>query len=106
MNITLALQLITTFGIPALISGLVLLKVTRNLSCKEQKDESRASTAREENIIIMTNIQAVGHLSEATAIALRDGKVNGAMKDALDYYHDARDKTNIFLLHQNAVANH
>lgn len=99
-------QLFSSLGIPALISGLVLLKINKGLNRKDRKDEIQRVATREESILVLTGIQAVGHLSEATAIALRDGKVDGVMSDALDYYHKSRDDTNKYLLRQNAVANH
>ena len=101
------LQLVVSAGIPSLISGMVLSMVARHLSRKDKRDEARAAAAREENILIMENVQAVGHLAQATALVLqREGRTNGETKTALLYYARARDKTNDYLLRQNAAANH
>jgi hypothetical protein len=78
-----AIQLISSIGIPALISGLIILSLNR----KDRKDEVRAATAREESVVIIKSIQAVWHLAEATAIGHQKGLFNGNIDEALDYYH-------------------
>jgi hypothetical protein len=101
-----ALQLFGAIGVPAIISGLVMLSINRYLKRKDDKDEARAAAAREESVIIIKSIQAVGHLAEATAVGHQKNLFNGNIDEALDYYHKARDGTNDFLLRQNAAANH
>ncbi|HEX3026888.1 MAG TPA: hypothetical protein VHR42_06640 [Clostridia bacterium] len=93
-------------GGSAIVSGIALALFNFFLLRKDKKDDDRAKTAQRESIIIMKNIQAVGHLAEATATGLKENHFDGNIDEALVYYHTARDETNEFLLQQNAIANH
>ncbi len=108
MQVVLSIiEIIGIIGVPGLITGITLRFIARYFERKDSRDEVRANAARDESMLIMENLQAVGRLAEATALALqREGRINGDSKTALEYYARARDKTNEYLLRQNAVANH
>jgi CRISPR/Cas system CMR-associated protein Cmr5 small subunit len=93
-------------GGSAIVSGIVLALFAFFLNRKDKKDDARAKTAQEESLIIMKNIQGIGHLAEATAIGHKTQHFNSNIDDALEYYHNSRDEMNDYLLRQNAVANH
>lgn len=92
-------------GISVVVSIFMLI-LTIKLNRNEKHAEKRSDAQQQESIIIMKSLKAIGHLSEANAIALRDGKVNGATKTALDYYKETKDGLDDYLLLQNARANH
>ena len=87
-----------SFG--GLFSAVTVALVTRFLKRRDSSD----AIIQQENGLILKNLQAIGHLSEATAYAMKEGKVNGRMETALRYYSDARDETNAFLVQQAAAA--
>jgi hypothetical protein len=101
-------------SLPYIITGVVVplalyfiyRKIDKYEKKRDQKEEQRAKARQEENIIIMKSLKSLGHLGEATAIALRDGKVNGEMTTALKYYTETKDELNNYLYEQNAKANH
>ena len=69
---------------------------------KEREKESniRAGARKQENLLTMRMIKAVGKLSYANSVAIKEGKVNGVMEDALIYYRDASDEMTEFLQEQ------
>ena len=69
---------------------------------KAKKDEARDALKAKENQLILKSIHAVGKLTVANSIALRDGKINGEMHAALEAYQEADGEMYEYLLEQNA----
>ena len=70
---------------------------------KRKEKRTRAGCVKaKENMLIMENIKAVGQLTVANAIALRDGKTNGEMHAALAEYERVEKETYQYLLERNA----
>lgn len=67
--------------------------------------ESRAEARKEESMLTLRGLKAVGHLSEAVAIAQKAGVPNGETDKALSYYHEYAKDLNGYLYRQ-AAANH
>lgn len=97
---------IVTGVIVPLALYLIYRKIDKYEKRRDRKEEQRAKALQQENMIILKSLKSLGHLGEATAIALKDGKVNGEMTTALKYYTDTKDLLNDYLLEQNAKANH
>ena len=55
-----------------------------------------------ENMLILKSIDAVGKLTYADAVAIRDGKTNGEMKEAMKAYAEVKDELYEYLLEQNS----
>ncbi len=64
---------------------------------KEKENLKRAEARKQENLLTMRMIKAVGKLSYANSIAIQEGKVNGVMNEAIMYYRDASDEMTEFL---------
>lgn len=86
----------------SVISGMALFFLQRYFKRKDKKEEIRDKAKANENILILKSINAVGKLTEANAIALRDGKTNGEMSTALDEYAAVDKELYNYLLEQNA----
>jgi len=84
----------------SIISGMVLFFLQRFFKKKAAKDEERNRAKRRENLLILKSIDAVGKLTYADAIAIRDGKTNGEMKEAIEVYKEADKELYEFLLEQ------
>ena len=67
---------------------------------REKETNIRADARKQENLLTMRMIKAVGKLSYANSVAIKEGKVNGVMEDALIYYRDASDEMTEFLQEQ------
>jgi hypothetical protein len=105
-TLLIIVEIIAAVGIPTFVSGFIVRAVNKHLDKRDKHDCDYEIAIRHENIIVMRNLPAIGHLAEATAYAQRDGHTNGRMSEALEYYVKARDETNEYLLQQNAAVNH
>lgn len=86
----------------SIISGMVLFFLQCYFRKKAKRDEERDAAKERENILILKSINAIGKLTYANAIAIRDGKTNGEMHDAMESYGEAKQEMYEFLLEQNA----
>jgi hypothetical protein len=72
---------------------------------REKREDEREAAKVKESILVLRSIHANGRLTVANSIAIRDGKVNGAMSDALNLYEKADQDLYNYLLEQNAHKN-
>lgn len=86
----------------SIISGMVLFLVQRFLKKNEERENERNKARAKENILILKSIDAIGKLTYADAIAIRDGKTNGEMKEAIEEYVEVKEDMYNYLLEQNA----
>ena len=84
----------------SVISGMVLYFLQRFFKNKAKKDEERDKAKQKENYLILKSINAVGKLTYADAIAIRDGKTNGEMHEAMDAYTEVKQELYEYLLKQ------
>ena len=71
----------------SVVSGMVLYFLKRFFNKREQKQAEYEKKKAEENRLILKSIDAIGKLTYADAIAIRDGKTNGEMKAAIKAYN-------------------
>ena len=86
----------------SVVSGTALFFLQRYFKDKDKKDDERDKVLAQENVLILKSINAVGKLTYANALAIIDGKQNGAMHDALDNYAEVNDELYQYLLERNA----
>lgn len=86
----------------SIISGMVLFFLKRFFKKKQKVDEERDRAKAKENMLILKSIDAVGKLTYADAVAIRDGKTNGEMKEAMKAYAEVKDELYEYLLEQNS----
>lgn len=86
----------------SIISGMVLFFLKRYFEKKEKQDEEKFKARAKENVLILKSIDAIGKLTYADAIAIRDGKTNGELKSAIKEYSEVKDELYDYLLEQNA----
>lgn len=87
----------------SVVSGMVLFFLQRFFKNKAKLDEERDAAKRRENLLILKSIDAVGKLTYADSIAIRDGKTNGEMKEAVAAYKKADKELYDFLLEQSTL---
>ncbi len=73
-------------------------KEARELAARDA--EKRENARIESELLIHEGLCATGHLAEATAIAVKEGKSNGKTDKALEYYRIYRDKEDAFMRRQ------
>ena len=86
----------------AVVSGMVLYFLKRYFDKRDREQIEHDKLIARENILILKSIDAVGKLTYADAIAIRDGKTNGEMAEAIKAYKQADQELYEFLLEQNA----
>lgn len=84
--------------IATVVSGIILFILTRFLSKQEIKEKQDLSIKEEETAIILEFLNALGKLSVANCVALRDGKTNGEINTALSTFEDADKKLYEYLV--------
>ena len=86
----------------SVISGMALFFLQRYFKKRDRREDDINKAQAKENILILKSINAVGKLTVANSIALRDGKTNGEMHEALDAYEKVDGEMYDYLLEQNA----
>lgn len=87
----------------SIVSGMALYFLKRYFDKRDKAEAKKDELIAKENILILKSIDAVGKLTYADAIAIRDGKTNGEMKEAIEAYKKADEELYNFLLEQNAM---
>ena len=86
----------------SIISGMVLLFLQKNTKKREENEDRLEKAGVKEKILIIKSINALGNLTHANAIAIRDGKTNGEMHEATENYIQVKEELYDYLLEQNA----
>lgn len=86
----------------SVISGVVVFLIQRYIKRHEVAESKRNETRRKENMLILKSIKVLGGLTEANSIAIRDGKTNGELKEALRDYSELNKELDEFLIEQIA----
>ena len=63
----------------SVFSGIVLFFIKRYFDNKEKIEIEKEKARQKENVLILKSIDAIGRLTYADSIAIRDGKINGEM---------------------------
>ena len=72
----------------SLTGGIVLFLLQRFLNDQRKKEEKRKIEETQNYVLILRSLKALGKLTVANSIALRDGRTNGEMSSALLEYED------------------
>jgi len=86
--------------VPSILSGVILLALRQ----WNKKNEKREDMRKEEGILILRNIDAIGTLAEQTVRCIRGEKPNGELSAALDYRKKMKHELEDHLLKVNADA--
>ena len=76
----------TVSTLATLVSSVLLIIIQRYLNAQKKREEERETEKACDNAIILRSLNALGKLTVANAIALRDGKTNGELSTALTEY--------------------
>lgn len=86
----------------SIISGMVLFFLQSYFKKKQKQDDERENKRHKKDILVIKSINAVGDLTLANSIALRDGKTNGELKKALKEYENVNKEMTDFII-ENSV---
>ena len=83
----------------SIISGMILFFLQRYFKHKEKYDEKVEERRSKKDYLMLKSVKAIGELTVANAIAVRDGKVNGEMSKAMSDFDEVDKELNDFLIH-------
>ena len=86
----------------SIISGMVLFFLQTYFKKKAKQDDEREARRHKKDVLIIKSLNAVGDLTLANSIALRDGKTNGELKKALKEYESINKEITNFII-ENSV---
>ena len=86
----------------SIFSGIVLFFIKRYFDNKEKIEIEKEKARQKENVLILKSIDAIVRLTYADSIAIRDGKINGEMKDAVQSYIAIKSELYDYLIDQNS----
>lgn len=84
----------------SVLANLINKKIALKLDEEREERKSLEKAKLESELLIHEGLCATGHLAEATAIAVKEGKSNGRTDRALEYYRIYRDKEDAFMRRQ------
>lgn len=104
------LWLLGFLGFGGICGGVIAHILTKKVGQKmdeEREERKRIDNARlESELLIHEGVCATGHLAEAAALAIKEGKSNGKTDKAIEYYRAYRDKQEAFMRRQMAERLH
>lgn len=86
--------------VPSIIVSLVMLYWGRQQTKRDVKIESRATIRKEESLLCLKVNMATAKMAEATALAVKRGKTNGEMTEALEELESVKKEYYGFLNRQ------
>lgn len=87
--------------VASIVSGMVLFLLQHYFKKRHNEEEKRDAQRHKRDVLVIKSITALGNLTVANSIALRDGKTNGEMKKAL-YDYDKVNKEMLGFLIENS----
>lgn len=87
-------------AVPPCVASIIMLIVNRNIAKRDKTRDEKDEIHSKERLLQMKMIAATMKLSEAVAIAARDGKTNGEMKAAMAECEEAKSAYYEFLNEQ------
>ena len=88
--------------IPTLLTGALLAILQRNMRRRDREAEQTACARKQESLLQMKMLMAGNKLSFAVAMAIKRGKANGEVEEAVEAYHEAKTEYDAFLNEQAA----
>lgn len=85
----------------SVISGMTLFFLQAFFKKQEKKNEDKEKARQKENVLVLKSIDAIGKLTYANAIAIKDGRTNGELKDAIKDYHQVREDLYNFIIEES-----
>jgi hypothetical protein len=95
MDTMITLLLTSAAGV---LSGMVLFLLQRHFKKQQKREEERERNKAMQTILILKSLKALGNLTVANSVALRDGKTNGELKQALKEFELVNEELYNYLI--------
>jgi ABC-type transport system involved in cytochrome bd biosynthesis fused ATPase/permease subunit len=80
------------------VASLLLFFAQRHFKRAEESSEKAEERRAEQQMLILQTVQAIGELTMASAIAVKNGHTNGEMQKAMDHFNEVDKELNKFLI--------
>lgn len=91
------ITIIISIGLPSAIIGFGLRRVEKKMDQRKDEQEEKEECRQDFNLLMIKGITASMALSEASAMALKNGKTNGETTEALKYSKDVKNELKDFI---------
>ncbi len=88
-------------AIASVASGILVFMLKNVISSFQKKETTRAEEKSKKDYLILRILDALGKLTVANSIALRDGKTNGELSEALSEYTEIEKELYQYLISTN-----
>ena len=95
MDTMITLLLTSAAGV---LSGMVLFLLQRHFKKQQKREEECERNKAMQTILILKSLKALGNLTVANSVALRDGKTNGELKQALKEFELVNEELYNYLI--------
>ena len=85
----------------SIVSGTVLFFLKNFFNKREKAEQQKEKVRTNETVLVLKSINALGKLTKANSIALKNGRANGDMEIALTEYSKIEKELFEFLLNKN-----
>lgn len=85
------------------ISGAILFFIQRYFNKKEKREERFEVRREKKDTLMLKSLKAIGELTIANSIALKEGKVNGEMHKAMTNFEEVNEELFDFLIYNTAA---
>ena len=92
-------------AIASVVSGILVFMLKNVISSFQKKETTRAEEKSKKDYLILRILDALGKLTVANSIALRDGKTNGELSEALSEYTEIEKELYQYLISTNTRTN-
>lgn len=100
---TILYNILYFLGVGGIVSGAVILVITRWLGKREKQQTEEQAARKAESQVTLKMLLTVGDLSRTCGIALHNEmRINGEMEKAIDAYDNAREDVRDYLVRKNA----
>ena len=83
----------------SIVSGMIIFFLQRYFKRIEKQNERNEARREKKDVLMLKSLKAIGELTFANAIAVKEGKTNGEMHKAMDDFGSVDKELDDFLIH-------
>lgn len=87
----------------SVMSGMIIFFIQRYFKNAEKSAEKAEERRTKKDVLMLKSLRAIGELTVANAIAVKEGKTNGEMHKAMDDFEQVDKELNDFLIYSTVT---
>lgn len=85
-----------------IFSALIIWYFQVQAKKRDEETKERAEARKAESYLFLEQLYSIGKLTYANSVAIKEGKVNGVMEDAMISYKSSKEKMLTFMREQSS----